>query len=119
MWMRATRWMIAALLGSAMTTVGCAAPTEGEPQLRAPVPIVDDEGLVHAFDTSIEMRLLDRIARDHVLHDREINVRLIDGIVSITGEVRTPLEKDRVGDLVRQVAGGIDVANQLDVRAPW
>ena len=40
------------------------------------------------------------------------------GLVSITGEVWTPLEKQRVGDLIRNVAGVIDVSNELDVVPP-
>jgi hypothetical protein len=118
MWMRATRWAIAALIGSAMTTIGCAKPISHERESPARVPVVADDSLVHAFDTSIERRLVDRLELDNFLRDRDIHVEVVDGVVSITGEVWTPLEKQRVGDLIRNVAGVIDVSNDLDVVPP-
>ena len=120
MWTRATRWMVAALIGSAMTTVGCTkvrARAADEPRHERQ-PIVADDSLVHAFDTRVETRLIDRLELDNFLRDRDIRVQVIDGVVNITGEVWTPLERQRAGDLVRHVAGVIDVANHLDVRPP-
>lgn len=81
-------------------------------------PIVADDSLTHAFDTRLEMRLVDRLELDNFLRDREIELDVADGVVNITGEVWTPLEKQRVSELVRHVAGGLDVANHLDVRPP-
>src|SRR5687767_5241918 len=101
MWIRATRWAIAALIGSAMTTIGCAKPITHERESRVRVSIVADDSLVHAFDTSLEMRLIDRLELDDFLRDRDIQVEVIDGVVNISGEVWTPLEKQRVGDLIR------------------
>jgi osmotically-inducible protein OsmY len=118
-WVRATRWAVAALIGSAMTTVGCARRIEAdEPVARERLPIVADDSLVHAFDTRLEMRLIDRLELDTFLRERDIHIEVIDGVVNITGEVWTPLEKQRAGDLVRHVAGVIDVANDLVVRPP-
>jgi hypothetical protein len=118
MWTRAARWVVAALVGSAMTAVGCAhEPAEAmDPGPR--VPIVADDSLVHALDTSVEMRVLDRLELDVLLRERDIFIEVIDGVVVIGGEVWTPLEKERVGNLVRSVAGTVDVANELDIRAP-
>lgn len=118
MWTRATRWMVAALIGSAMTTVGCAKARAADEPRHERQPIVADDSLVHAFDTRVETRLIDRLELDNFLRDRDIHVQVIDGVVNITGAVWTPLEKQRAGDLVRQVAGVIDVANHLDVRPP-
>lgn len=118
MWIRATRWAIAALIGSAMTAIGCARTVSPDETVRVRQPVVADESLVQAFDTRLETRLIDRIELDTFLRERDIHVEVADGIVNITGEVWTPLEKQRVGDLVRQVAGVIDVANDLDVRPP-
>ena len=114
--MRATRWAVAALVGSAMTTIGCARPAP-EPRQRSYAPIVADD-VVHAFDTSMELRVLDRLELDNFLRDRHIRVQVTDGIVNITGEVWTPLEKERAGELLRHVPGVIDVANDLTVRPP-
>ena len=115
MWMRATRWAIAALVGSAMTTIGCARPPE--PRQRSLEPIVSGD-VVHAFDTSMELRVIDRLELDNFLRDRRIRVQVTDGIVNITGEVWTPLEKERAGELLRHVPGVIDVANDLTIRPP-
>ena len=101
-----------------MTTIGCSRPIATAEATRPREPIVADDSLAHAFDTRLEMRLVDRLELDNFLRDRDIQVQVADGVVSITGEVWTPLEKERAGDLVRHVAGVIDVANHLDVRPP-
>jgi len=91
--------------------------TADEPRLTSR-RIVADEGPIHAFDTQLEVRLIDRLELDSFLRDRDIRVDVNDGVVYVTGEVWTPLEKRRVGKLLRHVAGVIDVANQLEVRPP-
>lgn len=118
MWTRATRWAVAALIGSAMTTIGCAAPRRAdEPASRRP-PVVADDSLAPAFDTHLEVRLLDRLQLDAFLRERDIQLEVADGVVHLTGEVWTPLEKQRASDLMRHVAGVIDVENGLVVRPP-
>lgn len=89
-----------------------------EEPLRYRDPIVADDSLVDAFDTRLEVRLLDRLERDNLLRDRDIRIEVANGVVSVTGEVWTPLEKRRVSDLVRHVAEVVDVANRLEVRPP-
>ena len=118
MWTRATRWVVAALIGSAMTTIGCGRPTVAHEPRVSRQPIIADESLTHAFDTRLEMRLVDRLELDNFLRDRDIQLDVVDGVVNITGEVWTPLEKQRVSNLVRHIAGGLDVANRLAVRPP-
>ena len=81
-------------------------------------PIIADDSLTHAFDTRFEVRLIDRLELDSFLRDRDIHVYVDDGVVYVTGEVSTPLEKRRVSTLLRHFAGAIDVANQLEVRPP-
>jgi osmotically-inducible protein OsmY len=73
---------------------------------------------VHAFDTDIEARLLDRLQLDHFLRERDIQLHVVDGTVSVSGEVWTPLEKARVSELIRGVPGVVEVANELDVHPP-
>jgi hypothetical protein len=119
MWMRAARWAVAALIGSAMTTIGCGRPTVADEPRVTLQPVVADDSLAHAFETRLEVRLVDRLELDSFLRDRNIQVDVdYDGVVYVTGEVRTPLEKRRVGELLRHVAGVMDVANQLEVRPP-
>lgn len=118
MWTRATRWVVAGLIGSAMTAVGCTRERPADEPTLTRRPIVADESLVYAFDSRLETRLVDRLELDNFLREREIHVEVVDGVVDLTGEVWTPLEKQRAADLIRNVAGVIDVANHLDVRPP-
>jgi hypothetical protein len=120
MWMRATRWAIAALIGSAMSTIGCVNARAVDEGSR-PAPrktVMADDSLVRAFDTHLEARLLDRLELDYFLRDRDIRLEVADGVVDVTGRVWTPLEKQRVSELLRGVAGVIDVDNHLDVQPP-
>jgi hypothetical protein len=118
MWIRATRWAVAALIGSAMTTIGCTRPIGADAPARPRQPIVADDSLTHAFDTSLEMRLLDRLELDAFLRERDIRLDVANGRVDITGEVWTPLEKQRVTQLIRNIDGVIEVGNHLEVRPP-
>ena len=115
---RAARWWMAAVIGSAMTTVGCVQSMTADEAARPPRPLVADEGLVHAFDTQLDMRVIDRLELDHRLRDRNIRIEAVDGEVTLTGDVWTMQEKARAGELARRVPGVIDVANELDVRPP-
>jgi osmotically-inducible protein OsmY len=115
---RTARWLVAAAIASAMTAVGCARPTEPPRVKRERVPITEDRSVVHAFDTQMEARLLDRLELDNFLRERDIRLHVMDGLVSVTGEVWTPLERQRVSELIRGVPGVIDVYNELAVRPP-
>ena len=115
---RTTRWLFAAAIASAMTAVGCGRPVETPRVKRDRALLTEDQSVVHAFDTHMEVRLLDRLELDNFLRDRDIRLRVDDGFVSITGEVWTPLERERVSELIRGVPGVIDVHNELAVRPP-
>jgi hypothetical protein len=115
---RVMRWTVAAAIGAAFSSVGCSAPKPLPQEPLARRPALADDSVVHALDTSLEARLIDRIELDHFLRDREIRIHVVDGVVAVTGEVWTPLEKERVGELVRRVAGVIDVSNELVVHPP-
>ena len=118
---RATHWIVAAAISSTVTTISCTrAPLTPDARYDTSTsrePIADNS-VSHAFDTSIEMRLVDRLELDNFLRDREIRVHVTDGVVSIAGEVWTPLERERAGEIVRHVPGVIDVVNELDIRPP-
>ena len=107
-----------------MTSVGCDRGDDRRSRISAHqlaadrAPIVEDQSLVHAFDTQVELRLLDRLQLDNFLRERNIRLHVTDGEVSVTGEVWTSLEKERVSELIRGVPGVVDVANELDIRPP-
>ena len=115
---RTTRWIAAGLIASAMASVGCARPQRHARAHRVPPPITYDTSVVHAFDTNMEVRLLDRLELDNLLRDRDIAVQVTDGVVSVTGEVWSALERERVSELIRSVPGVTDVANELAIRPP-
>lgn len=113
------RWAVAAAVASAFAAVGCSAPRPAQPKATDyQRPLLADDSIVHALDIDLETRLVDRLELDNFLNDRDIRVHVVDGVVEITGEVWTPLEKERVGELVRRVAGVIDVSNNLAVHSP-
>ncbi len=101
-----------------MTTIGCGRPTTPDEPRLARTPIVADDSLSHAFDTRLETRLIDRLELDNFLRDRDIQVDVNGGVVKVSGQVRTALEKRRVSELLRNIPGVIDVANDLEVAPP-
>ena len=115
---RVLRWTVAAVVGSAFSAVGCTMRPDPPQKWADERPVLGDDSVVHALDTSLETRLVDRLELDNFLRDRDIRVRVTEGVVEITGEVWTPLEKERVGELVRHVAGVVDVSNDLAVHPP-
>jgi osmotically-inducible protein OsmY len=51
-----------------------------------------------------------------VLRERDVNIQVANGMVAITGEVRTADEKNKVEQLVKAAPGVKDVANGLQIR---
>jgi hypothetical protein len=116
---RVARWAVAAFIGSAFSAIGCTSRPVERAELRPAQRLaVADESVVHALDTNLESRLVDRLELDTFLRERDIRVRVVDGVVQLTGEVWTPLERERVGELVRSVAGVVAVDNEIEVHSP-
>ena len=69
------------------------------------------------FDGQITDRLDEMLDSDPVLRERDVNVQVTNGMVAITGEVRTADEKNKVELLVRAAPGVKDVANGLQIRS--
>lgn len=114
-----TRWMLVLVVACAMTSVGCGRTVRSHETLRRAVtPINEDDSVVHAFDTEMAVRLFDRIELDRLLRGRNISLRIVEGTVSVTGDVWSSDEKAHVTELIRGVPGVIDVANDLDIRPP-
>ena len=67
-------------------------------------------------DGQITDRVDELLDNDPVLRERDVNVHVTNGIVAITGEVRTAAEKTKVDELVRAAPGVRDVANDLEIR---
>lgn len=77
------------------------------------------EGLDSAAAGDVDAELLDRLDRildnDPVLKERDVNFTVTDGVVSITGEVRSAQEKNRVTQIVKAAPGVKDFANALEI----
>ena len=69
------------------------------------------------FDGQITDRLDEMLDSGPVLRERDVNVQVTNGMVAITGEVRTADEKNKVEQLVRTAPGVNDVVNRLQIRS--
>jgi osmotically-inducible protein OsmY len=59
---------------------------------------------------------LDRmIDNDPVLKERDVNFEVVNGAVTVTGEVRSADEKNKVGQIVKAAPGVKDFANALEI----
>jgi osmotically-inducible protein OsmY len=79
------------------------------------------EDLVDRRPNDVDGKLTDavdeRLDGDPVLRERDVNIAVTDGVVSVSGEVRSQDEKRRVDRIVTSVAGVRSVANHLQVRS--
>jgi osmotically-inducible protein OsmY len=72
-------------------------------------------GTLDSGDDQISRTLRKLMDDDPVLKDRNIDFEIENGVVTVTGEVRTPAERNKVTDLVRAVPAVKDVANTLEI----
>lgn len=68
------------------------------------------------FDGQITDALDEMLDSDPVLRERDVHIQVANGMVAITGEVRTVGEKNKVEQLVKAAPGVKDVANGLQIR---
>lgn len=67
-------------------------------------------------DEEIERDILDSLFWDAWVDSRRVNVEVEDGVVTLTGTVRTPTEKRAAEDDAWDIPGVIDVRNELEIR---
>ncbi len=75
-----------------------------------------DEKPISDQDALIRDTLKDKVNQDQVLRDRDIKFDVNNGVVTVKGDVRTPEEKSQVTEMVRNVSGVKQLANELDVK---
>ncbi len=77
------------------------------------------EGLNADTADDVDARIQDTLDRmvddDAVLKERDVNFEVIDGVVTVKGEVRSAQEKNRVTQIVKAVPGVKDFANALEI----
>ena len=69
------------------------------------------------LDKQIQKNLDKMIDDAPTFKQRDINFEVRNGMVAITGEVRTPDEKNRVGEITKAAPGVKDIANGLEIHA--
>jgi osmotically-inducible protein OsmY len=69
------------------------------------------------LDKQIQKTLDAMIDDDPTLKQRDINFEVRNGMVAITGEVRSADEKNRAGEITKAAPGVKDVANGLQIHA--
>jgi osmotically-inducible protein OsmY len=94
--------MVTTLLLATTLTVACAGKT-----IR---PSTDDGG--------ISTRVRTALLNDPQVAAGTINVTAANGVVTLSGQVRTAAERDRAVALARQTSGVSDVRSELSVTQP-
>ncbi len=69
------------------------------------------------LDDDIDETLNRTVNSDPVLRERDIEFRVANGMVTITGDVASADEKSRVEQLAKAAPGVKDVANGLEIKA--
>jgi osmotically-inducible protein OsmY len=75
-----------------------------------------DEGIADDLDGGLETRLDELVDNEADLKDDSISFDANNGVITITGNVGSAAERDRVGDIARSQAGVKDVVNSLEVK---
>ena len=75
-----------------------------------------DDKTADDMDSQIKTRLNDQVKADPNLTNENIDFHVNNGVVTVTGEVASPKEKEQVNELVKGTTGVKDVANELTVR---
>jgi osmotically-inducible protein OsmY len=76
-----------------------------------------NEKVADDLDGGIKTRLKDLVNADKTLQDRNIDFEVNNGVVTVTGDVRTAAEKNRVSQIVKDAPGVKDFANALEIKA--
>ena len=69
------------------------------------------------MDGQIRDRLSEMVDNDPMLQDRNIDFDVNNGVVTVTGEVQSAAEKQKIGDMVKAAPGVKDFENALEIRA--
>jgi len=67
------------------------------------------------LDDDVKENLDNMIDNDPTLKQRDINFEVVNGMVTIKGDVRSADEKNHVGDMTKAAPGVKDVANGLQI----
>jgi hyperosmotically inducible periplasmic protein len=68
------------------------------------------------LDGRIRSTLDASVDKDPVLKDRNIDFEVVNGVVTVKGDVRSPAEKTKVSEIVRAAPGVKEMANALEIK---
>jgi osmotically-inducible protein OsmY len=74
-----------------------------------------NSGTANDLDEQIHDALDRMVDNDAVLKERDVNFEVANGVVTVTGEVRSAQEKNRVTQIVKAAPGVKDFANALEI----
>lgn len=74
-------------------------------------------GRVRRADGEIQADVIESLVRDTWAHADRVHVEVQDGVVTLTGEVASAVEKRSAGDDAWDTLGVVDVDNDLEIRA--
>ena len=74
-----------------------------------------NENTADDMDGQIRDRLSEMLDNDPTLKDRDVDFDVNNGVVTVTGQVRTAAEKEQVGEMVKAAPGVKDFANSLEI----
>lgn len=95
------RHLAATALGIAAVALAGAAPATAEDE---PGPPTDDP--------AVEARVSHQLDREG-FHEHDVRVRVVDGVVTLSGQVETPRDKEGAAGVARGVRGVKEVVNDL------
>lgn len=75
-----------------------------------------NEDTADNLDGQIRDRLKETVSNDEALRDRNIDFDVNNGVVTVSGDVRTEAEKNKVSQIVKSTMGVKDFANGLEVK---
>ncbi len=75
-----------------------------------------DDKTADDMDSQIKTRLNDAVKADGNLTNQSIDFHVNNGVVTVTGEVQSAAEKERVSELAKGTTGVKDVANELTIK---
>jgi len=76
---------------------------------------VTSTGCGVAADTKLQMEIKDALAADRNVNSDNLTVNVKDGVVTISGELGTREEIDRVVEIASAIEGVIEVKNQMNL----
>jgi osmotically-inducible protein OsmY len=74
---------------------------------KDPIPVTDD---------TITDQIRIKLAGDHVVKGGGLDVKVVNGVATLSGDVELPKQRDKAGAVARKVKGVKQVVNNIEVK---